>query len=99
MVTMQRQRTIRATEMPLVKRHLNDSSASAAPLAASSGFGVLQQLATACYSFVFQHTVESSPSSIEYVFSEMMIMNHSFDVKIFTRDYTISQSEASAELV
>lgn len=99
MITMQRQRAIRATEIPLGKRHVYNSSASAASLAASSGLGIFKELSTACYSFVGQHIHKHAPRSIRYTFGEMMILNHSFDVKVFTGNYTILQGKASAQFM
>ncbi len=99
MVTMQRRRTFRTIELPLVKRHIHDNPASTTPMTTPSSLWVMQELSTASYGFVGQHISKHSPRSIAYAFSQAMIFNHVFDIKIFTSNYPISQSEASAEFV
>ena len=99
MVTMQNIQTFRTGELPLTERHINNSSASVAPLAASSGFGVLQQLATAYDSFVCQHTVKSSPASIEYMLGKNMISDHVLDIKVLSCNYSVSDCEAFAHFM
>ena len=56
-------------------------------------------LSTTNYGFVGQKIEESSPGSIMYAFSEIIIMNHVFDVKMFNTDFAVSECKAFSELV
>src|SRR3989304_1975473 len=98
-VTMDRQATTRTIELPFVQRHLDFCSTSAAPFTATSCFGVLQKLSTACYSFVGQHLVEPIPTSVEDMLCERVILDHSRDIESFSVDDTIFRSELMAEFM
>jgi len=99
MVTMQQIRTFRARELSPTEGHINFCPARTASLTASSGLWVLPQLATAYDSLVCHHLIEITPCNIKYVFSEIMIPDHVFDIKILPADYAILQSQASAQLM
>ena len=99
MVTMQNNKTRGTRELSPTQRHINLSPASATSMTASSGLGILQELSTKCYLFVGHHIHKHFPRSVRYMFSKMMISDHIFDVKIFTSNYTVSQSEASAQFM
>ena len=75
-----------------------DLSALAANLAGVSGIH-LDQSRTACYSFVFEQSGELIPRSVIDVFSETMILNHSFDVQVLDSDKGISLSEGMTQLM
>lgn len=90
--------TIRAFELPLAKRHLNDSSTTGTGLACVSGVFLLDQ-STACYSLVGQELEELTPSRIGYAFSEIVVLDHIFDGECFNRDFTILLGERPAEFV
>src|SRR3990167_5648246 len=82
----------------LSQGHIYNNPTSTTGLARVSRID-LHQLRTACYSFVFQALDERTPRSISYLFSETMIMSHSFDIQILNCNSRISQSKASAQLM
>ena len=80
------------------ERHVLNVSALATGLARISRID-FHQLRTACYSFGFQALDESTPRSIRYVFSKMVIPHHVFDIQILNSNkrmgfgYYVSQFE------
>lgn len=88
----------RAVELPLVQRHLSDSSAVAASLARVPRVD-LHQSGTACDSLVFQHSDESIPGCIVNVFCEMMVLDHAVYVEFFNGDKTIIVDQTATGLV
>src|SRR3990167_1408081 len=96
---MASKRTFTTDKLSHSESHLLNVSAFTASHRSSSRIN-LHQLRTACYSFVFQTFDKSTPRSVRYMFSKMVIPHHIFDLQILdsnkgmSLDYPVSQLES-----
>ena len=96
---MKSQITILASESSLAKRHtLNIESALATSVTTSFCFWVFSEFSTAFDCLVGEQLIESAPTRIQYVFSEIR-MNHSFNIQFLATDYAIVSGEGVCEFV
>lgn len=95
---MSNKTTVGTSESPLTQRHLHDVSAVATGLARVSR-AYFDELSTASYGFVGQHTYETAPRSVTYSFSKMMVLNHISDLQVLNSNASEPCGEFVAEFV